>query len=43
MLIGFSLRGVLQRAGGFVVVAETIVGPVLLIVAAVVIARFLWV
>lgn len=43
MLIGFSLRGVLDRVGGFSVILETMAGPVLLIVAAVIVARFLWV
>jgi hypothetical protein len=43
MLIGFSLRGVLERVGGFPVVIDTMAGPVLLIVAAVVLARFVWV
>jgi monovalent cation/hydrogen antiporter len=43
MLIGFSLRGVLERVGGFSVVVDTMAEPVLLIVLAVLVARFLWV
>ncbi|GGE72013.1 Na+/H+ antiporter [Sphingomonas prati] len=43
MLIGFSLRGVLDRVGGVGVVFDTMAGPVLLIVLAVIVARFLWV
>lgn len=43
MLIGFSLRGVLERVGGFAVVVDTMALPVLTIVAAVVVARFAWV
>jgi Na+/H+ antiporter len=43
MLIGFSLRSLLERVGGAAVVADTMAAPVLLIVAAVVLARFVWV
>ncbi|SFR81857.1 Na+/H+ antiporter [Sphingomonas jatrophae] len=43
MLIGFSLRGVLERVGGISVVVEQMAGPVALIVLAVLVARFLWV
>lgn len=43
ILIGFSLRGVLERVGGFGVVVETMAAPVLLIVLAVLVSRFLWV
>jgi Na+/H+ antiporter len=43
MLIGLSLRDVLERVGGLPVVVETMAQPVALIVLAVVAARFLWV
>jgi CPA1 family monovalent cation:H+ antiporter len=43
MLIGLSLRNLLDRVGGLGVVADTMAQPVLLIVAAVIIARFLWI
>lgn len=43
MLIGLSLRDVLDRVGGLQVVAQTMAEPVALIVLAVVAARFLWV
>jgi CPA1 family monovalent cation:H+ antiporter len=43
ILIGFSLRGVLDRVGGPSLVLETMARPVLLIVLAVVVSRFLWV
>ncbi|GGB22994.1 Na+/H+ antiporter [Sphingomonas metalli] len=43
MLIGLSLRGVLDRVGGAGVILETMAAPVLLIVAAVIGARFLWI
>ena len=43
ILIGFSLRGVLERVGGAEAVLTTMAGPVLGIVAAVLLARFLWV
>ncbi len=42
ILIGFSLRAVLARVGGATVVVETMAEPVLLIVAAVIGARFVW-
>jgi CPA1 family monovalent cation:H+ antiporter len=43
LLIGLSLRGLLDRVGGLGVVVDTMAQPVLLIVLAVVAARFLWV
>jgi CPA1 family monovalent cation:H+ antiporter len=43
MLIGFSLRGVVERVGGFELVIGQMVRPAMLIVVAVVIARFVWV
>lgn len=43
MLIGFSLRGVIDRIGGFALVIEEMAIPVLLILLALVIARFAWV
>ncbi len=43
MLIGLSLRGVLERVGGLALVIETMAVPALLIVAAVTLARFAWI
>ncbi|MET3924356.1 Na+/H+ antiporter [Devosia sp. 2618] len=43
VLIGFSLRGVLDRVGGIDVVVATMTVPVLGVVAAVIVARFAWV
>lgn len=43
ILIGFSLRGVLDRVGGLGVVVESMGPTVLAIVAAVTVARFVWV
>ena len=43
ILIGFSLRGVLERVGGFEAVLTTMAAPVAGIVAAVLLARFAWV
>ena len=43
MLIGLSLRSLLDRVGGLSVVVDTMAQPVLLIVLAVIGARFLWV
>ncbi len=43
VLIGFSLRGVLERVGGIDTVAATMALPVLGVVAAVTVARFAWV
>ena len=43
ILIGFSLRGVLERAGGFDSVLATMALPVLGVVAAVLMVRFAWV
>lgn len=42
MLIGLSLRGVIERAGGFGPVAATMGLPALAILAAIVLARFAW-
>jgi CPA1 family monovalent cation:H+ antiporter len=43
VLIGLSLRDVVERGGGFVVVAETLGGPMLVILATLIVARFVWV
>lgn len=43
ILIGLSLRGVVERAGGFGVVAETMGGPILAILLTLIVARFAWV
>ena len=43
ILIGFSLRGVLERVGGIETVATTMALPVFGVVAAVTVARFAWV
>jgi CPA1 family monovalent cation:H+ antiporter len=43
MLIGFSLRGVIERVGGFDVVIEEMAIPVLLILLTLTLARFAWV
>ena len=43
ILIGFSLRGVLERVGGIETVATTMALPVFGVVAAVTVARFVWV
>ena len=43
ILIGFSLRGVLDRVGGIGAVTSTMLFPVLGVVAAVVLARFAWI
>lgn len=43
ILIGFSLRGVLDRVGGIGVVIESMGPTVLAVVAAVTVARFVWV
>ena len=43
MLIGLSLRGVVDRVGGFGVVIEQMGGPVLLIVLALLLARYFWI
>ena len=42
-LIGISLRGLLDRVGGLSVVVDTMTAPVLLIVATVILARFVWI
>jgi len=42
-LIGLSLRNLLDRVGGVAVVIDTMAWPVLLIVASVIVARFVWV
>jgi len=43
MLIGFSLRGVLDRVGGFGVVIEEMAIPIALILVTLTFARFVWV
>jgi CPA1 family monovalent cation:H+ antiporter len=43
ILIGFSLRGVLERVGGLEAVLTTMAGPVAGVLAAVLLARFAWV
>jgi len=43
ILIGFSLRGVLDRVGGIEAVSTTMAVPVLGVVLAVALARFVWV
>lgn len=43
MLIGFSLRGVIARVGGFGVVIEQMAGPAAVIVLALIAVRFVWV
>lgn len=42
MLIGLSLRGVVERAGGFRVLLETMAVPSLLILLALMVSRFVW-
>ncbi len=42
-LIGLSLRGLLDRVGAPAQIVETMAGPVVLIVAAVIVARFVWI
>ena len=43
MLIGSSLRGVVERVGGFGIVLGNMAGPVLLILLVLIVARFAWV
>lgn len=43
LLIGLSLRSLLDRVGGIGMVVDTMAQPVLLIVLTVVVARFLWI
>ncbi|WP_413987894.1 Na+/H+ antiporter [Labrys okinawensis] len=43
MLIGSSLRGVVERVGGFGVVIHEMGGPILIILLALTLARFAWV
>ncbi|MDR6951135.1 CPA1 family monovalent cation:H+ antiporter [Ancylobacter sp. 3268] len=43
MLIGLSLRGVIERVGGFGVVIEEMAVPILLIILAMTAARFVWI
>lgn len=43
VLIGFSLRGVVERGGGFGVVVATMGLPMLAVLATIVLARFAWV
>lgn len=42
ILIGLSLRGVIERAGGFDAVIATMGAPSLVILAALILARFVW-
>lgn len=42
-LIGLSLRNLLERVGGVGVVIDTMAGPVMAIVSAVIVARFVWI
>ncbi|MDP3618309.1 MAG: Na+/H+ antiporter [Ramlibacter sp.] len=43
VLIGLSLRGVVERGGGFGVVATTMGPPILVVLTTLVLARFVWV
>lgn len=43
ILIGFSLRGVLDRVGGFEAVSASMAVPILGVIAAMALARFVWV
>ena len=43
MLIGSSLRGVIERVGGFGVVIDEMAVPILVILLALTLARFAWV
>lgn len=43
ILIGFSLRGVIDRAGGISFVVDSMGGAVLAVVAAATVARFVWI
>lgn len=43
VLIGLSLRGVVDRLGGFGAALGTLGGPILAVVAAVTVARFAWI
>lgn len=43
ILIGLSLRGVVERAGGFGTIMETMGLPILVILVALTLARFVWV
>ncbi|HEX7946942.1 MAG TPA: sodium:proton antiporter, partial [Phenylobacterium sp.] len=43
VLIGLSLRGVVERGGGFGVVVETMGLPMLVVLATLILARFAWV
>lgn len=42
ILIGLSLRGVIERGGGFAVVFETMALPIAAILLAILVARFVW-
>lgn len=42
VLIGLSLRAVVERGGGFAVVAQTMWWPILVVLAVLVLARFAW-
>lgn len=43
ILIGLSLRGVLERVGGFETVVSTMTVPILGVVVAITVARFVWI
>lgn len=43
MLIGLSLRGVIERVGGFGIVLDAMAGPIAIILVAMTAARFAWV
>lgn len=43
ILIGLSLRGVIERVGGIGVVIQDMAGPVMAIIAAMTVARFAWI
>lgn len=43
MLIGLSLRGVIERVGGIGIVIQDMAGPVLAIIVAMTLARFAWI
>lgn len=43
MLIGSSLRGIIERVGGFEVVFENMAVPILVVLAALTAARFAWI
>ena len=43
VLIGLSLRGAIHRLGGFEQVLATMVPPMLAVLAAVIVSRFVWI